>query len=296
MEVGYQLMFTQPFRGIQINHTHPLARGLIGSWPFNDGTGPKTWDYSGNANKGTLEGGATWTPGRRGWAVNCDGVDGRIDCGNGAPLDDLGNGSFWLSFRMKSKDAVPLVNSYIFNKFQGATDYLILYSSGTANRLAWTMRKGAAVIASAFSVDSAPFDTVFNHIILVCNRTTDRMLLYVNTIKDSVEIDISSMPADISNTANLSWGARHDGISPYEGLIGNCLVGKGILSQEEINWLYREPYAMFYVPGTSRFLIALVTGKLNIAFTEKKPSIAFTEKKPSIAFTEKKPSIAFTGE
>ena len=279
-------MFTQPFRGIQINRTHPLVRGLIGCWPFNDGTGPKTWDYSGNANKGTLEGGATWAPGRRGWAVNCDGADGRIDCGNKAPLDQIGNGSFWLSFRMKSKDTVSLNSGHIFAKVQNSTNRIGLHSLGINTYLAFAIVKGGVLGEYIFGVGSLdPFDTQFNHIIIIVNRVTDRIILYMNAIKEDVELDISALPADCSNTGNLSWGARHNGVLPYEGLLANCFVGKGILSQEEINWHYREPYAMFYVPESGRFLIALVTGKLNVAFTEKKPSIAFTEKKPSIAFT-----------
>ncbi len=270
-------MFTQPFRGIQINRTHPLARGLIGYWPFNDGTGPKTWDYSGNANKGTLEGGATWAPGHKGWAVNCDGVDGLIDCGNDAPLDDLGNGSFWLSFRMKSKDTVPLIYGALFIKYESSLNQMHLSANLTENRIRFYINKSATASNTIFSTASAPFDTNWHHIVLVVNRTTDKVLFYVDTVIDAVQGNSSGLPADASNSANISWGGRQDiPTRPYEGLLGNCLIGKGILSQEQINWLYREPYAMFYVPGTSRFLIALVTGKLNVAFTEKKPSIAIS--------------------
>ena len=245
--------YQQPFRGLQINKTHPLARKLIGYWPFNDGTGKKVWDYSGNANRGTLEGGATWAPGRRGWAVNCDGVDGRVDCGNKAPLDDLGNGSFWLSFRMKSKDAVPLIYGMLFAKGPDVANMFFLCSFGTANRLNFYFRKGDVGIPNTqFSTATMPFDTIWNHIVLEINRTTDKAVVYMNTVKDATEIDISTVPVDGSNIGNIEWGVRLNGLFPYEGLLGNCLLGKGILSQEEINWLYREPYAMF-VPWRRRY-------------------------------------------
>ena len=258
--------YQQPFRGLQINRTHPLARKLIGYWPFNDGTGKKVWDYSDNANQGTLEGGATWAPGRRGWAVNCDGTNGRIDCGNGAPLDDIGNGSFWFSFRMKSKDTVPNNYGMLLAKPQNDIfDAFWLSSYGVVNRLNFFFKKGdVGVNNTQFSINTAPFDAIWNHIVLVINRFTDKALVYMNTVKDSTEIDISSVPADGSNTGNLLWGKRLTGLY-YEGLIGNCLVGKGILSQEEINWLYREPYAMF-MPWLRRFYpiyeVIEVTGQL----------------------------------
>ena len=90
--------YTKPLRGTLLNRTHPLDRGLIGYWSLGEGTGKRAWDHSGNANEGVLAGGSSWTAGRKGWATNFDGVDGRVDCGNNAPLNDIGNGSFWLSF------------------------------------------------------------------------------------------------------------------------------------------------------------------------------------------------------
>ncbi len=272
--------YQQPFRGLQINRTHPLARKLIGCWPFNDGTGKKTWDYSGNANKGTLEGGATWAPGRRGWAVNCDGVDGRIDCGNGVPLDDLGNGSFWLSFWMKSKDTVPLNHGALFYKWEDGINQIHLSSSGTTNRIRFYFAKTGTVKNILFSVSSAPFDTIGNHIVLVVNRTTEKALFYVNTIKDSVEGNLAGLPADASNSANISWGSRHDGLAySYEGLLANCLAGKGILSQEQINWLYREPYTMF-IPWRRQFVIErkIIRRTSNLYTIVDRTSNLFTKK------------------
>ena len=92
-----------------------------------------------------------------------------------------------------------------------------------------------------WSTTTTPFDTNLNHIVIIINRTTDKALLYMNTIKDSVEIDISSVPADISNEANVSWGARHDGILPYEGILDEMRVYSGLPTQEKINTLYRIP-------------------------------------------------------
>jgi hypothetical protein len=43
----------KPIRGLQLNKSHPLARGLVGCWLLNEGTGHKVFDLSGNSNTAT---------------------------------------------------------------------------------------------------------------------------------------------------------------------------------------------------------------------------------------------------
>ncbi len=238
--------FQQPFRGLQINRTHPLAKNLIGYWVCNDGTGKKVWDYSGNGNQGTLEGTApAWTAGGKGWAVNFPGTDERIDCGNGAPLDQIGNGSFYISFRMKSKDTVPSDFEAVMSKFENLNNSFYLSAGTAANRLNLRFKKDGGGIANAqFSVATDPFDTKWNHIVLEINRTLDKAILYMNTVKDGTEIDISSVSADGSNAGDILWGARSDGYY-FEGRLNKCGIYTGVPTQEIINWLYWEPYALF---------------------------------------------------
>ena len=50
--IGWQ----KPFRGTQLNRTHPLARGLVGAWIMNEATGEVVHDYSGNGNHGAFSG------------------------------------------------------------------------------------------------------------------------------------------------------------------------------------------------------------------------------------------------
>lgn len=59
--------YTKPPPGTQINWGHPLSRGLVGAWFFNEGAGSQVWDYSGNGNHGEKNG-ATWGGG----AMNFD--------------------------------------------------------------------------------------------------------------------------------------------------------------------------------------------------------------------------------
>ena len=118
---------------------------------------------------------------------------------------------------------------------------MLLSSYGTANRLRFYLKKGTVWENIIFSVDSTIFDTEFNHIILVINRITNLVLLYINTIKDTFEGDISTLPIDSSNAANISWGAIHDGTLPYEGLIDEMRIYSGLPTLEKIEFLHTYP-------------------------------------------------------
>src|SRR3990167_6445659 len=67
----------------------PTNLGLVGYWSMNEGTGSYAGDASGNKNTGTLTGGPTWVDGKRGKALNFDGVDDYVNAGSAASVTDL---------------------------------------------------------------------------------------------------------------------------------------------------------------------------------------------------------------
>jgi hypothetical protein len=62
---------------------------LVGYWKFDEGSGDIAVDLSGYGNDGTING-ATWTTGKFGPALNFDGVDDDVDCGNDESLNITG--------------------------------------------------------------------------------------------------------------------------------------------------------------------------------------------------------------
>lgn len=217
---------------------------LIGFWNFEEGTGSTTKDRTGYENDGTLEGTMTfddWVQGVNNidLALEFDGIDDRVDCGNSAPLDDIGNGSFSISFWMKSEDSVPLSNGTMISKYQDADNRFTIQSFAIANQLRVVFEKTTILATGNFN--ASPFDTIWHHIVIIIDRINDLMYAYMDSIKDTVEGDLSSLPDDSSNTGNLSIGAIHDGTQPYEGIIDEVRIYSGILTTNEIRFLYFNP-------------------------------------------------------
>jgi len=66
-----------------------MTRGLVGYWSFDEGSGSTVYDASGNGNDGTLIHDPKWTAGKSGSALQFDGVDDYVDCGNDESLTGI---------------------------------------------------------------------------------------------------------------------------------------------------------------------------------------------------------------
>jgi len=78
-----------------------LLEGLVAYWPLNEGKGVTAADLSGNGNPGTLDLPVWDKEGKFGSALNFDGVDDRVDCGNPEILD-FGTSDFTISVWIKT--------------------------------------------------------------------------------------------------------------------------------------------------------------------------------------------------
>ena len=176
---------------------------------------------------------ATWV--RQGKIAVFDGT-ARVVLSGGGP--NIGTGDISIVIRMKSFDTVPLNFGMLFSKFQDGPNNIELGSFGIQNRLQLNISKSATSISGQFSASTNPFDTNEHHLVLVINRTTDKALMYMDKIKDATELDLSTLPADISNTGNMSFGARDTGTVPYEGDLSVAIYDGIALNQTQINTLF----------------------------------------------------------
>ena len=77
----------------ETNSSEPLElnRGLVGHWTFDEGKGATARDVSGRDNHGTVVGGAKWTKGIIGGALEFDGMDDFVSIPNESQFDMTGS-------------------------------------------------------------------------------------------------------------------------------------------------------------------------------------------------------------
>ena len=64
-----------------------LNRGLVGHWTFDERKGAIARDVSGGDNHGTIKGGANWSEGKIGGALEFDGTDDFVSIPNEGDFD-----------------------------------------------------------------------------------------------------------------------------------------------------------------------------------------------------------------
>ncbi len=119
--------YRKPPAGTPLDRTHPLASGLLGFWPFNEGAGPFVSDAFGSGVTGTLTGAVNWiSSGPYGAAINFSGGNVRFS----SPLIEADQGTIFLGALNANISAS--VRSYIFDVDAGTTDGLGLqhYTDG----------------------------------------------------------------------------------------------------------------------------------------------------------------------
>lgn len=226
-----------------------LQEGLIGLWRLDETTGLIANDISGYNNHGALEGmsGTEWSYGVSGNALNFDGVNDRVNFGNQFPLNSIGNGSFSISFWMKSKDTSPLNYGVIIAKWLDEDNRLNILSYGTTQKIRFGLYKNSFGATQTF--DTTVFDGLWHHIIFLVDRDTDKVHCYVDGIKDNNEVDLSVLPIDSSNDASLTIGSDTGLSFPYEGFIDEVRIYNRILTYDEILFLNNYPSGVKIKPN-----------------------------------------------
>lgn len=256
----------KPIRGVQINKTHPLSKGLVGCWLFNEATGETVFDLSGNGNNGTLENGVAW--GSDG--LEFDGVDDYVDCESGSSLDlgTIGSLAFWFK-----PDALfnssTVQNDTLLARYQD-NDYgvhIILtgteFASGnpTDGSLHMKIESGGGVYVYVDTNIVSWNAEQWYHAVFTRNGSSYKV--YIDGIDDtSAVVGSNTDIVTFNNTAN--WyigGGTAESVATahtryFNGSIDSVRVYNRALSADEIAWSYREPYAMFDKPLSPALLYA----------------------------------------
>ena len=115
--------------------------GPVAHWTFDDGAGTVAIDSSGNGNDGILVGDPQWVAGKIGGALEFDGIDDYVDCGNPAVLDITGDITLmcWIKVAAFSKTWETILSkgddSYRMSRGPGDGDSIHFGANGTGDNL-----------------------------------------------------------------------------------------------------------------------------------------------------------------
>jgi hypothetical protein len=218
---------SKPLRGINLNKTHPLARGFVDCCLINEGGGNKVYDLSGNQNTGTFYNHTMWTPGKFGLALTFDGTDDYVRTSlNGKTLKKL-TIEFWayLTGAQTTKG--------IFSWAQAVTSNapFVLLQRYSSTQVRWHVNGGYRATINASDNSWHHFAVTYDG--AIWSFYTDGVLSTTYT-------------GGVTNQANAIYTYFGNGYNGYfSGLFDHIFIYNLNFPTAEIAWLYREPFAMF---------------------------------------------------
>jgi hypothetical protein len=213
------------------SYAYTQPSGLVGYWNLDQGSGTIAYDSSGSSNHGTIYG-ASWTSGRINGALNFDGVDDYVDCGNSETLDPTQGATIeaWVKFNQ-----IPFVAQHIMeiaSRSGGGTDLDL--QTETDNRFKFFIGPGAPNVA----VSNTVVETGEWYHIAGTYQANDNIKIYINGVLEettSIGITRDSNSNNFCIGQSGAWSGRF-----FNGLIDEVKIYSRALSAEEIKAEYLQ--------------------------------------------------------
>jgi hypothetical protein len=243
--MGATLLERQPLRWAPgINHQDPLAQGLVGAWPFWEGSGDKVFDYSGSGNTGTLTNGPTWTTSEFGKCLYFDGAAEReIIVGQSPELVGMPQLSLsaWVKY---TGDPDTAIEKNVFDCWQSGDNNFLLRWSPANNRWEFYIDTSAGTASVAANdlpnVEDAECFLVASYDGTVMRISQDGQYS-ANTTAHSGDID--------AGTEDLSIGGQRAGAADFwTGYLANIMLLRRAATLGEIKSLYSDPWRLYRRP------------------------------------------------
>ena len=225
----------KPIRGIRLNKSHPLTRGLVGCWLFNEGSGNKVYDLSGNGNDAIEQQDSVWQAGKFGSSRYFSGNDYLVTAASDSLTCVSGTILVWFRTTNASYDWFLDLWVDVHNRMS-----FIINSAGSSM---WLYGREGGATRINFNDGTAVNDGIYHQCVATWGVEGSRIY------RDGVEL-ANSLGTDHTL---VWWGPPEmyiglDGAqSAYfsTGNIDHVLLFNRALSASEIALLYREPFCMF---------------------------------------------------
>ena len=212
--------------------TIDLDDGLVLYLPFNDGSGTSARDDSGKLNTGTLQNmdDSDWVSGKSGDALDFNGTDEYVSCGNHTSLDTPDAISIAAWIKPDNVTNWCTIAGKLKTDQANSAVYLVVY----ANEITFVLHDTVQTMHTLEGGTIA--EETWYHVVGTYDGTT--MKLYVdNVLVDSLTetFTINTVTHDLWIGANEWWGEY------FEGLIDEFRMYNRAINQVERTWLCNHP-------------------------------------------------------
>lgn len=234
---------TKPKPGAQIDPAHPLSKGLVGHWLFNEGAGSLASDISGKKNHGHLKNMAPnaqnsgWGGSRYGGELRFDGSNDHVELpvGVASGLYQVSVGG-WVNLTTSGGDSA-------FFGGWGTPSQLLLYED---DPYGWRF-----VVQDGTTRDSGFGNPVTNgqwiHVVGTYDANKS-ICVYENGILTASDGNPPIGKPILTTAQTIKIGTDVVGSRPLHGLISSCFMYDRALSVAEVNQLYEYSFCNILYP------------------------------------------------
>ncbi len=254
------ILHQKPLLGRQINWAHPLAKGLVACWVFNEGSGNKVYDIASHKYDLDFNNGPIWAPGKLGHSILFDDGSSEYLARAGAVLTGAPiTVSLW--FVTDSNTTGQTMLALTQQAGGNFNDMFHLSISEVTNDIYWQARTGPSTAFTNIKSGVPITENVWHQAVGISASAIDHRVLYDGGNKNT------------DNTSRAVTGLTHTQVGVIEhgtggGTFTNYMSGKidlptiwnRALTDDEVEWIYREPTAMFQQNRVRRFSVPAVVG------------------------------------
>jgi hypothetical protein len=210
----------------------------VAEWKFEEASGNKVYDTSGNGLDGDIVNSVERTTGKYGKGVHFDGGTGYINVPHNNLLNP-GTGSY--SWELWTKiDKWPVDwNDYvtIYQKSTGNMANGYLLSTYPTPEFFSIISNTTGTDFQSDSYDAKPTGNWY-HIVQVWNTDTNKQMLYINGVLEDVD-SVGSMDT-MNGSTDLIIGAGNGGVANYRGTIDEIRFYDYARSATQVAWSYNK--------------------------------------------------------
>lgn len=234
----------KPRLGARLDQQHPLSRGLVGCWLFNEGGGAKLWDISGNANHGTLtnmDPSSDWVAAPRGVDLDFDGSNDYIALPKAISFGVATNYTFVFRFRYVGQ---VTNNSGLYRSNSAFDGRHGMWRDVNFGRM-WGRHDGVEIVAST----TGPLCPQGEWHSIAVTWDKSEAVLYFDGNR------FNGIAATSNQTAFTIEGFARQTTAYMAGQLNYVGIYQRALTASEVRWLYTEPYANVVQPVYRRYFI-----------------------------------------